>query len=770
MDTKLRKFNNNMAVKTVAFILCVIFFIATLTSAGYVTNVLSNLDNYGGVEDVCRSKNYLESSSFQSEYGEKLDTILNLLETYKNEEYIKAGNTVNSYDVEEAIKDFFYNGEYYSSSSEDGASYNIYSGDTDYYSKYGGDYNDPGVAERFKTEYATEIEKIKQTMINDDLRDYTILKKELDQTKGFTYYATDGTTTLTNLSAFDQTQNITESGEKAADTNIPKTTWTDKEAYLIYENGVLTKYPAEKGITLREAKSYHSQLQKHLDSKLNEKLVVAFAFDKEYLSGKQADFEAAKVEFMAWIPIVLACGLMTFITFVYLAVITGRRNEEGQLEEYPFDSLYTEIQLMLIAIAGGFGGYTFLQLLYTAFSSKYVFDGRGIQVNQGIQFLPLGGAILVGIAAAAIGLWFILACIRMLKARTFLNHSLLFKIMKSLFHSIMQIYHGSSTMRKIVLIALAVCLLSVTIFFAPVAIVLVLIFAPKWVNKYDEIKKGIKEVKNGNLTYKISIEGDSELDRLAKDINAISEASNKAIQNELKNQRLKTDLISNVSHDLKTPLTSIITYIDLLKTEGLTCNDAPNYLEILDQKSQRLLKLTEDLFDAAKASSGAIPVRFEKVEMLSLISQGLGELSDKIDKSNLEFRVNAEKDKYFVHGDGQLLWRVVENLLGNVLKYAQEGSRVYIDIKELKNSASKKPMIIMEMKNISKNELNVNADELMERFKRGDESRTTEGSGLGLAIAKDLVRLQNGWFEIKIDGDLFKAIAMLESYPEEEEQ
>ncbi len=156
--------------------------------------------------------------------------------------------------------------------------------------------------------------------------------------------------------------------------------------------------------------------------------------------------------------------------------------------------------------------------------------------------------------------------------------------------------------------------------------------------------------------------------------------------------------------------------------------------------------------------------------MLSLINQGLGEMSDRIETSNLEFRISAQKEKYYVHADGQLLWRVVENLLGNVLKYAQEGSRVYIDLKEQNGKNGTIPNVILEIKNISKTELNIDADELMERFKRGDESRTTDGSGLGLAIAKDLVRLQNGWFEIKIDGDLFKAIVILEAYIADAEQ
>lgn len=326
---------------------------------------------------------------------------------------------------------------------------------------------------------------------------------------------------------------------------------------------------------------------------------------------------------------------------------------------------------------------------------------------------------------------------------------------------IRSIYYGGSVMRKVVLITLGICLISATVILAPVVAIIIIIFAPKWVRKYQEIKKGVNEVKSGNLTYKIPLDGKGELDQLAQGINEISRASNIAVQNELKNQRLKTDLISNVSHDLKTPLTSIITYIDLLKKEGLDSVDAPKYIDILDQKSRRLQKLTEDLFDAAKASSGAIPVSFETVDMLALINQGLGEMADKIETSGLDFKVNASNESYPVRADGQLLWRVVENLLGNVLKYTLEGSRVYIDLYERGGTNGKESMIVMEIKNISKVELNIDANELMERFKRGDESRTTEGSGLGLAIAKDLIKLQNGWFEIKIDGDLFKAIVVL---------
>ncbi len=214
---------------------------------------------------------------------------------------------------------------------------------------------------------------------------------------------------------------------------------------------------------------------------------------------------------------------------------------------------------------------------------------------------------------------------------------------------------------------------------------------------------------------------------------------------------MKAELITNVSHDLKTPLTSIITYVDLLKNEGLQSENAGKYLGIIDSKSQRLKSLTEDLFEAAKATSGNIAVNFEKLNVASLISQGLGELSDKIETSGLIFRTNFPAENVYVNADGRLLWRVIENLLSNVFKYALPNSRVYIDVIQTDETVK------IVVKNISAYELNVNADELMERFKRGDASRHSEGSGLGLSIAKSLTELQNGSFTLNIDGDLFKA-------------
>ncbi|MBR6500540.1 MAG: GHKL domain-containing protein, partial [Firmicutes bacterium] len=197
--------------------------------------------------------------------------------------------------------------------------------------------------------------------------------------------------------------------------------------------------------------------------------------------------------------------------------------------------------------------------------------------------------------------------------------------------------------------------------------------------------------------------------------------------------------------------------------EGLDSENAPQYLEILDEKSQRLKKLCEDLFEAAKASSGDMPVHLSRVEMASLVNQGLGEYQDRFDEKGFQVIFQSTREKFYIMADGQLLWRVIENLFGNLLKYSMENTRIYMDLKEISDTVdNNKSYVSFEIKNISNYPLNIPAEELMERFKRGDESRSTEGSGLGLAIARDLATLQGGQFDLNIDGDLFKTTVSFE--------
>ena len=267
------------------------------------------------------------------------------------------------------------------------------------------------------------------------------------------------------------------------------------------------------------------------------------------------------------------------------------------------------------------------------------------------------------------------------------------------------------------------------------------------------IMEGTERIKGGDIHYKLDIIGDDNFSNLAENINNIGEGLDKAIYNQLKSERLKSELITNVSHDLKTPLTSIINYIELIKKEeDIKPEHIKDYVNVLDSKSKRLKVLIEDLFEASKASSGNLELNMEKIDITQLLRQAIGEMEEKLSKANLDLKLRVPEEKTYIMGDGKKLYRVLENLLSNISKYSLNNTRVYIDIIEEDDKVK------LTMKNISSYELNFDPEEIMERFKRADESRNTEGSGLGLAIARDLVNAQGGRFEIDIDGDLFKSV------------
>ena len=267
------------------------------------------------------------------------------------------------------------------------------------------------------------------------------------------------------------------------------------------------------------------------------------------------------------------------------------------------------------------------------------------------------------------------------------------------------------------------------------------------------IMEGTQRIKGGDIHYKLDIIGDDNFSNLAENINNIGEGLDKAIYNQLKSERLKSELITNVSHDLKTPLTSIINYIELIKKEeDIKPEHIKDYVNVLDSKSKRLKVLIEDLFEASKASSGNLELNMEKIDITQLLRQAIGEMEEKLSNANLDLKLRVPEEKTYIMADGKKLYRVLENLLSNISKYSLDNTRVYIDIIEEDDKVK------LTMKNISSYELNFDPEEIMERFKRADESRNTEGSGLGLAIARDLVNAQGGRFEIDIDGDLFKSV------------
>ena len=311
---------------------------------------------------------------------------------------------------------------------------------------------------------------------------------------------------------------------------------------------------------------------------------------------------------------------------------------------------------------------------------------------------------------------------------------------------------------KLLIINAVILLIITSIWFFGIPVVIIYSFilffvirkyVDKISEKYSKLREATSKIAKGNLDVKID-EDLGLFEPFKSDLAKIQEGFKKAVDEEVKSQKMKTDLISNVSHDLKTPLTAIITYTDLLKDENLSEEKRKQYIETLDRKAQRLQVLIEDLFEMSKATSGNITLNIENIDVVSLMKQTLLELEDKIEESNLSVRKNIPEGKVIVPLDSQRTFRVFENLIINITKYAMPNTRVFIDIIENEDNVE------IVMKNIAAEEITFNIDTIVERFVRGDESRNTEGSGLGLAIAKSFVELQRGTFNIDVDGDLFK--------------
>lgn len=317
---------------------------------------------------------------------------------------------------------------------------------------------------------------------------------------------------------------------------------------------------------------------------------------------------------------------------------------------------------------------------------------------------------------------------------------------------------------------ICICYLVIIIFFdgfdyvsyaSEIYVIIVWIYTMVLLNELNfrtqiyEITKQVEMMRKGNMNVSIKCTN-SELEELGENINHLKQGMEKAINESIKAERLKTDLITNVSHDLKTPLTSIINYTDLLKKEKIENENAKKYIDILEKKSKKLKILTEDLIEVSKISSGNETVALEKIDFKELILQANGEFAEKFEEKNLEVISNLPKEAVIVDLDGKKMWRVLENLYQNVYKYSLENTRVYVDL--IVNDH-----IVFTIKNISKEKLNILPDELMERFIRGDSSRHTGGNGLGLSIAKDLSKLNGGTLSIQIDGDLFVAKIKLDN-------
>lgn len=524
---------------------------------------------------------------------------------------------------------------------------------------------------------------------------------------------TEGSTNLTYLFADKETQTI----------------YTNKKAYSSYaqleqnlekifkEKAYAVVYP-ELSECVTNIPGADLQVWNHtIDQSFDTKdFVFAVSVDTKFSVADSMADEAENYETYSKLMFPMLAGaifgsVLWLIGMVWLTVTAGRKPKDEEIHLNGFDRWYTEIA------AGTVIG---IWLAGTIISGTLIANS-----SLGYSHAAVTVIVICLICGTYTMAWFLigyLSLVRRIKAGTLWKNSMIRKVLK---------WIGKCS-GKLADFARAFS---------------------RNTDGQDRIMDGLKKISDGELQYKIktdTLTGKQKV--MAEYINNIGSGLDAAVENSLKKERMQTELITNVSHDLKTPLTSIINYVDLMKRENPTDPKIQEYLRILDEKSQRLKVLTEDVVEASKASTGNIKLEMNDIDFVEMVQQVIGEFEEKFQEKNLTMMVHFTDEPSIIYADGQRMWRVLENVFGNVVKYAMEGTRVYAEI------SNRNKKVTFSLKNISAQPLNISADELTERFIRGDVARNTEGSGLGLSIAKSLTELQGGEFKLYLDGDLFKVM------------
>lgn len=464
----------------------------------------------------------------------------------------------------------------------------------------------------------------------------------------------------------------------------------------------------------------------------------------------------------------ILCSILFFVILVWMTLIAGRGGNNEELHLNAFDRWKTElgagaaIALWIIPLSlvlNMWGGLSATRVTEYAIENYYPSAYNLSFYNQ--NYLSASDLVYAGVIAAfttACFLFGFLSLVRRIKAKTVWKNSLL----RSCCLFLKEFWRNRNvTFRAVIILGVFVLIHWLPMITNDDGWFFVLMLVAEAAAGYlvvknaiakSRIRKGIQEIASGNVDYQIPLEhlkGESR--DMAEMVNNIGDGLQRAVAEGMKSERLKTDLITNVSHDIKTPLTSIINYVDLLKRENFNDPKIQGYLGVLESKAQRLKTLTEDVVEASKVSSGNITLELMDVNLVEMINQTEGEFAEKFEAKNLTVVQNLPNGPAMIHVDGRRMWRVLENIYNNAAKYAMPGTRVYADLWVDEDHVG------FSLKNVSEQQLNITADELTERFIRGDISRSTEGSGLGLSIAKSLTEMQGGVFRLYLDGDLFKA-------------
>ncbi len=569
---------------------------------------------------------------------------------------------------------------------------------------------------------------------------------------------------------------------KFADTNFKYFVYDDNAEEFYTNTKYLTETEAETELKRfgrfvemnSEAKGYETNMQLSYRAFHDNFTGYNGLFTGDYsvITAVDTDFPVSDVftqqempyeELIPWLRIIFSMMLFgviaVLVSLIALAVSAGVVSNSEEIRLNWFDRIKTELAALLMIALG-------LITISVAAGGTPFYSGSSAFI-QTIIYLAVYASVIMCLEQT----WFLIgytSLVRRIKAHTMWSNSLcnwIFRgvslvLTNSKVTGRLMLYYAGFVFFNMILMYLSngystggrICFILVWI----IDILTGIKILEEAVGR-QKIKEGIGKISGGNLEYKIPVDHLNSGNRdMAEAVNHIGEGLHNAVEESLKSERLKTDLITNVSHDIKTPLTSIINYVDLLKRENIENEKVKGYIEILDNKSQRLKHLTEDLVEVSRVSSGNINLSMARLNFVELVHQTIGEFNEKFQAKNLELITNLPKESVVIIADGRRLWRIIENLYNNIAKYAMENTRVYADLTSADGKAQ------FSIKNISAQALNFSGDELTERFIRGDVSRSTEGSGLGLSIAKSLTESQGGEFKIYLDGDLFKVTIRFE--------
>lgn len=511
---------------------------------------------------------------------------------------------------------------------------------------------------------------------------------------------------------------------------------------------------------------------------------ILLRLTQEQANSLQAEWLEGQRVFDHALMMVIILFFVALAAYLYLLYFTGRRAEDEEVHMVLIDRLYVEFNLAIIlGVAIGTALLVVVGIDEAAYS--------GISFSMMTYLLT---ALLV--CAFAVVMELILSLVRNLKNHTFVQRSFILRavrwcwrtagrivrwaidlckkfwhfvgrgrkgLWRNLWRKVFQDYKTRNVLLILLVYSAVLAVLGMMFgvmidygtalfmfLFGVLWFILAVAFLVKRLDGFERIVEALKRLRTGELTDKLTDMPTGVLSTMAEDINSLGDGMQNALQNAIRAERMKSELITNVSHDLKTPLTSILNYSDLLCQEHLTPEEANDYAKIIHQKSMRLKNLTSDLFDISKVQSGAEQMQCERIDACTLVRQALGEQDKAIAESRLTLKVNIPDHEVPIWADGKKMSRVMENLIGNCIKYAMSGTRVFVTVSEQEREA------VIELKNIANYEMDFDAGEITERFVRGDAARTTEGSGLGLAIAKSYVEACGGALAVEVDGDLFK--------------